>query len=561
MAPPYRTSPSSTAAPSPRDRGIVGDIIEQFADPYAFLRELVQNAIDADTPVVEIDLSLAEPDAVRVAVRDRGCGMSRDIIENRLLVLFRSTKEGDSTKIGKFGVGFASVLAMQPRVIRVDSVRDDRRHVLHLYPDLSYELFDAGRAQQAGTVVELEIELTQHERAVFAAACRASLERWCRHATVPISFTAAGADAQPPPPERIDRPLGLDDALAEVHATSPDGHTRAVVGLAPGAQPYLGLFNHGLTLYETREPLLGRLAVKLQDARLGHTLSRDNVRRDAAFDGAIAFARRVAERELPAAVARALRDAAGETDRSRYMRIADAATDARETLPSVAWTFPLTDEVAGARAIDSHTLGVRGAWVAGAPSATTRALASLGVPVVDLGPATDHLRWFVDVLHRVTARRPRDVHADLVLVAALDPTDSDLVLLDRLEGLLTAAIRRPAGVALAEIEGPIDGAVALAVPAREPLFGRAGQLDGRTVRFYGRGDIQRDPFRRLARAALVLNANSPHVRLARARAQTEPAAAADLLARAILLARDKLTPSRSERLLELTLDDLVGADP
>ena len=54
---------------------------------------------------------------MRVAVRDRGEGMTRDIIENQLLVLFRSTKEKDDTKIGKFGIGFASVLAPDPEVV------------------------------------------------------------------------------------------------------------------------------------------------------------------------------------------------------------------------------------------------------------------------------------------------------------------------------------------------------------------------------------------------------------------------------------------------------------
>src|SRR3954470_9197910 len=108
---PYRTMDVEQVPEAPRDAGIVGDVIAQFADPYAFYRELVQNAIDAGTPDVAIRIDYEDADQrVRISVRDRGEGMTREIIEQQLLVLFRSTKEDDHNKIGKFGIGFASVL-------------------------------------------------------------------------------------------------------------------------------------------------------------------------------------------------------------------------------------------------------------------------------------------------------------------------------------------------------------------------------------------------------------------------------------------------------------------
>src|SRR5262245_39466129 len=102
---PYRTADNDERAEAPRDPGIVGEVIAQFADPFAFLRELVQNAIDAGTPSVEVRIDhVAEGGIVRVTVRDRGEGMTREIVEDQLLVLFRSTKEHDDSKIGKFGI-------------------------------------------------------------------------------------------------------------------------------------------------------------------------------------------------------------------------------------------------------------------------------------------------------------------------------------------------------------------------------------------------------------------------------------------------------------------------
>ena len=188
---PYRTEERDERAVAPRDPGIVGDVIAQFADPYAFFRELVQNAIDAGTETVEVRL---EHDAgaglVRASVRDRGEGMTRDVVENQLLVLFRSTKERDDTKIGKFGIGFASVLAPSPQVVVVQTARAGRRLTLHLHPDLTYQLFDGGAATQTGTTVQLELAMPAVQAVEFAERSRAALVRWCRHARCRSSSTS-----------------------------------------------------------------------------------------------------------------------------------------------------------------------------------------------------------------------------------------------------------------------------------------------------------------------------------------------------------------------------------
>ena len=78
--------------------GLVDDLVKQFADPYAFLRELIQNAIDAGSSAIFVRVETAGA-GVRISVRDRGEGMDPDVIENKLLVLFRSGKEGQQGKI------------------------------------------------------------------------------------------------------------------------------------------------------------------------------------------------------------------------------------------------------------------------------------------------------------------------------------------------------------------------------------------------------------------------------------------------------------------------------
>ena len=141
---PYRKRDIEERAAPEGDAGIVGDLVRQFADPYAFFRELVQNAIDAGSADIRVDIGLDTDGALNISVRDKGEGMDREVLENKLLVLFRSGKEGVAGKIGKFGVGFVSVLALSPKRVTVTTTKGKgRTWTLHLFSDHSYELFES----------------------------------------------------------------------------------------------------------------------------------------------------------------------------------------------------------------------------------------------------------------------------------------------------------------------------------------------------------------------------------------------------------------------------------
>jgi hypothetical protein len=377
---PYRDSALDIPAEAPRDPGIVGDVIAQFADPKAFFRELVQNSIDAGSPTVDIKLEYDQPaQRMRVSVRDRGEGMTREIIEKQLLVLFRSTKEHDRTKIGKFGIGFVSVLAPNPEVVVVQTARDGKRLTLHLYRDLSYDLFDAGPATQHGTTVELEIALTREEVEAFVQDSQDSLVRWCRHASVPIELQVRVPGNTST--VRIDRPLAIEGALVEVRRNTDDDQLGVVVALTRDAHSYVGFFNHGLMLYETTQPLLGKVSVKIQDARLGHTISRDDVRRDGNFDRALAFAREVARDDLRKATAQQLHQAAEAHDLERHRTLTYAIAAAGLALSRDHLAFPIAEPVNGRRSVSAAALDST-VWTSWRSSQLTAALAAEGTPVV-----------------------------------------------------------------------------------------------------------------------------------------------------------------------------------
>lgn len=530
MATPYRGSTVQSDGQPVENDGLVDDLVKQFADPYAFLRELVQNAIDAGTPRIDVRLD-AHGDAVRVSVQDHGEGMDPDVIENKLLVLFRSGKEGMEGKIGKFGVGFISVLALSPeRVTVTTSKGTGRSWTLHLMADHSYELFETLGGGAAGTTVSLEVR--GKKLPDVARRSRAALEQWCRHARVPIWLHVSGEG------ERIDRPFEVvDGALVTLRAQV--GETDVVVAVTSDEVGRAAFFNHGLTLAEMPSPLPG-LTVKVLDARLSHTLSRDDVRRDAAFERALRAVRQVAER-MHAEVIASFEAAVLGDDAARFGALFARAHGDRGVVPLRDVPLPLLHPLDGQRARPRRALG-KEPLCAHRASPLTEALAAAGVPVVDLSIARE-ARGGADLFRERFELVHASDHATLLQVR--DATPAEGAMLDRLRALLEVAARCPKHLALVAVEGKRPARVAFGGPLPSPTALVRESLDG-------------DPFRLLRRPpALLLRAEAPLVQRARAFAPTDPELAAQLLARAILLEHGRLDDGACRALAEASLGAIL----
>ena len=538
---PYRTLAVDELPEAPRDPGIVGDVIRQFADPKAFFRELVQNAIDAGSPSVEVRIEHdAAAQKLRVAVRDRGEGMSRDTLENQLLVLFRSTKETDPSKIGKFGIGFASVLAPDPEVVIVQSVRDGRRLTLHLFRDLTYELFDGGAATQPGTSVELVLAVPDAEVEPFVKASVQALVRWCRHASVPIEVSWVPSEGSVQT-TRIDRPLSIENAIVQVIEQSADGQLTAAVGITAQLAPYTGFFNHGLTLYESTDAVFGRVAAKIQDSRLGHTLSRDNVRRDAAYDRAVALARDLASQKLPRVLEAELRTAAEAGDLDRYGVLANAVIASGAI---IAWTFPLVAPIGERRSIAGTDLGGR-VWMSPGGSRLSALVSASGTPVLD--DAITDTAGLAALISSQYGCRLAHLDAELTSVTAIELSDADTALLELLRAALAAAGRPPtATMMLASLDG-----------ARREALAISGDKNADPSAPYALdyAATNHNPFTaRFRKPPLVISSEHRFVAMART---GDPRLSASHLARAILLEYRMLDVETSQRLLEHTLRQLT----
>ena len=282
----------------------LASLINQFSDPLSFLRELVQNSLDAAATRVDVEFSFEaaagaeQPGLMTIAITDNGEGMTERIIDDYLLTLFRSTKEDDLTKIGKFGVGFVSIFAMQPHLVLLETGQAGESWRVLFHPDARFEKMRMEFPFE-GTHICLHKQVTEKEFQRVRKAGQQTVRYWCKYAEAEI--VADGQD--------VSEPFCVDAALAVTHR---EPGTELVLGFAPPHNkgqdeqattttltPLYGFYNRGLTLVEGSElpgeaaaRLLEGLSFRVKSRYLEHTLTRDNVRQDEHYEKVITLVRR-----------------------------------------------------------------------------------------------------------------------------------------------------------------------------------------------------------------------------------------------------------------------------
>ncbi len=391
----YRSRKDTSRAET-ANAGLVVDMVRQFADKYAFVRELVQNGIDAGATQIEMRAQYREGEGV-FSVRDDGEGMTREIIEGPLLTLFNSAKDEDDTKIGKYGVGFVSVFAIDPDEVLVQTWRLDVSWSLSIRPDHSYELSSGAegrpRPHDNGTVVSLRKRMTRKAFVEHVGEVAAALRRWCRHAHLPIVWRVEQEGAEPTH-ARVDRSLAVrtavtvDAQLDGMHIVlGPGAGAEAPAEAARKSPSFAGFYNHGLTLFETTQPLesLAGIRFKIDSPALSHTLSRDNVRQDDAYHFALRRVRELVSGSLRRTVVERLRSAAMDaSDSAQYARLLLAAAGTASLRVKVGdIVVPLCHAIDGKTFIAADDLAVRDLAVyERAPTKISAALAKRGHPVL-----------------------------------------------------------------------------------------------------------------------------------------------------------------------------------
>lgn len=262
-------------------------LVQQFSDPLACLRELVQNSIDAGSQ--QVDIAFEHVDGVMcIHVDDYGDGMDRAIIDGRLTRLFSSAKDGDMTKIGRFGIGFVSVFALEPEAVCVDTGRGAENWRVLFRADRSFTRI-ALDTPVDGTRVRIYKTVDAATFEALRTRARAVLTYWCKHIAGELYFDD----------DLISGPLELDAPIQVAHH---EEGTEVLVGIRADRQTFAGFYNKGLTLHESAQvegaAVLAGMAFKVSSRYLEHTLTRDSVLHDDQYQRAMNIVLRLAQGAL-----------------------------------------------------------------------------------------------------------------------------------------------------------------------------------------------------------------------------------------------------------------------
>ena len=209
-------------------------------DPWIFVRELLQNARDAGARTVAFAIEEG-PAGTRVRCRDDGEGMSYEHARRYLFSLYASSKEDRANQVGRFGVGFWSILRFEPLRIVIRSRPRPQ----------------PGKPIEAGWQMVLDGALQQAERATIEM--EPGTEVWLERgpgdgsdgrrvweaAVQNARYLCMRDEPELPLPVLIDgRPINAEFALPAPSAAFRRGRVRGVVGL--GSAPRVELFSRGL---------------------------------------------------------------------------------------------------------------------------------------------------------------------------------------------------------------------------------------------------------------------------------------------------------------------------
>ncbi len=569
------------------------NLVTQFSSALDCLRELVQNSMDAGSPVIDVWMEFHPGDdalgTIAIHVDDNGVGMDSAIIDNELTRLFASSKEDDLTKIGKFGIGFVSIFALKPEAVLMHTGRGGEFWEILFHEDRS---FTKTRVEEPVEGTQLTMYLSGDEERYRDLVTEgfATLKRWCRHSNVEITFEERnclpglpGGDG----PEPINEPFelgGLITVHQEVEGTA--------MALSYALEPTFGFYNQGLTLAVMSDPdevpsRFRNITFKIKSRYLEHTLSRETVLRDENYEKAMVLLEAAADGPLHEQLVLALEEVAavetfGLAEQTRYQQLMSFVL--REPSKSILelGKRPLLRTVDGgvtslAAVADSAVRDGR-IFITDAPSALVTQLAGQGIPVL-LGRRREDAATDEDAY-----RKGDDLEPALRLVVAYVSHHRRSKLFKRLLAVLTstdygegtaALIEHPEDVYLAvELDDPsppqdaaliaaadklLDGiggryrrlvGCVLAAPSDKPPLFLVAREVGPLMAIPPEGLVEKD---RPRRPEAAVNRDHPQFRALLGMYRRAPGLAAYCLAKDLLLQED--------RLVERDLDLLAAVFP
>lgn len=500
---------------------VFDNLVGQFNDPFTFYRELIQNSMDAGSNQVDVQVEYqADKERVVITVADSGEGMSEHIIREQLTRLFSSTKEDDFTKIGKFGIGFVSVFAIQPQLVMLDTGRDGEYWRVGFRGGTDYQLLRLEEPVE-GTTIRLFKKMAAIDVDTFIARSAATISFWCKYSDTQVYFNG----------NLINEKLAVDSPLSCLHEQAG---TTAVVGICHTSQPTYGLYNRGLTLMEGVQDNLPGISYRIKSHYLEHTLTRDNVIQDENYFKAMAILENVIAGELFPKLMNRLQELAvsyPEGADEFHKLLTESLTFLRDPrrskLLKAAMERPLLPCLHSAPC-SLKTLKNANFWEGSlyhnpGPNRVTEALEKRQIPVLHCEDQSPILDWVKSILE-LPIRHVEEVVAWPIVLAKQPLTAGWKDVCERIKALLALGKLSVQRVRLADFDYP--GSCVRGLPCL------AARDEEEPTRLYNRGFWR--SFNDYPRV-LLLNQNHALVSKALAKAEKNPGMSAFVLAKAALL--------------------------
>jgi hypothetical protein len=259
------------------DELMLKGMIQQFERPYLYIRELVQNAVDAGASEVKITLGRDERSGYgTICVEDNGNGMDIETVRHYFLKLFESSKEKDLSTIGRFGVGLVSVFMQDPELLQVETAKRGHDPLKLLIGKVKYGapgkiLKPKQSSVGKGTKLTLYVKLDEKQMDDVRTNLREELDSYCAYLPTPILFEG----------EAINKEFDID---APIKVKIGGQGLEAILALT-GKSSY-ALMNHRMVLLHGNSftDTTGDLEMFINSKYFNPTISRNAVMQDKKYD-------------------------------------------------------------------------------------------------------------------------------------------------------------------------------------------------------------------------------------------------------------------------------------
>jgi hypothetical protein len=249
------------------------NLVTQFERPAQYVRELVQNSIDANASEINFNYAY-DPDQQlsQLVISDDGFGMSYKDIKKYLLNLFESSKYENRSKIGKFGIGFVSLFAVDPDLVVVETTQNNKTYSVFLDTPKN----GAGGKiiehdtpnKDSGTTIRIFKKQTEYDFQDLSQKSLDELNYSCSHITKPLFFNE----------EKLNQEFEIKNA----HRTIRFGNRgiEGVIGLVPKGKETYRLYNNRLLIKSGQQLKEDGLSFIVSSKDLSPNLSRNDLLQD-----------------------------------------------------------------------------------------------------------------------------------------------------------------------------------------------------------------------------------------------------------------------------------------